>query len=63
MEETAYGLRAELNIPYEKAVEKATAALKEEGVPNIHLESELQTTSLAQIRIRLEAFLEMIGGN
>ncbi len=31
MEETAYGLRAELNIPYEKAVEKATAALKDEG--------------------------------
>ncbi len=31
MEETAYGLRTDLKIPYETAVEKATAALKEEG--------------------------------
>jgi uncharacterized protein (DUF302 family) len=31
MEETAYGLRTEIGIPYEKAVESATAALKEEG--------------------------------
>lgn len=31
MEETAYGLRTEVNAPYEKVVETATAALKEEG--------------------------------
>ncbi len=31
MEETAYGLRTDLAIPYETAVEKTTAALKEEG--------------------------------
>jgi uncharacterized protein (DUF302 family) len=28
---TDYGFRATLNVPYEQAVEKATAALKEEG--------------------------------
>jgi len=28
---TDYGLQATLDIPYEKAIEKATAALKEEG--------------------------------
>jgi len=39
------------------------AALKKIGVQSIHLESEYQTTSLAQIRTRLEAFLEMVGGN
>ncbi len=27
----AYGFRATLNVPYEEAIEKATAALKEEG--------------------------------
>lgn len=26
-----YGFRAKLNVPYEEAIEKATAALKEEG--------------------------------
>jgi uncharacterized protein (DUF302 family) len=31
MEETAYGLRTDVDLPYEKAVEKVTAALKEEG--------------------------------
>lgn len=31
MEETRYGLRIDLNVPYEEAVERATAALKEEG--------------------------------
>ncbi len=31
MEETRYGLRIDLNVPYEEAVESATAALKEEG--------------------------------
>jgi uncharacterized protein (DUF302 family) len=28
---TDYGFRARLNIPYEEAIDKATAALKEEG--------------------------------
>jgi uncharacterized protein (DUF302 family) len=28
---TDYGLEATLNVPYEEAIEKATAALKEEG--------------------------------
>jgi uncharacterized protein (DUF302 family) len=31
MEETAYGLRTEIGIPYDQAVETVTAALKEEG--------------------------------
>lgn len=39
------------------------AALKKIGVQSIHLESEYQTSSLAQLRTRLEAFLEMVGGN
>jgi uncharacterized protein (DUF302 family) len=31
MEETAYGLKVSLNLPYEAAVERATAALKAQG--------------------------------
>lgn len=31
MEETRYGLRVDLNIPYEEALERATAALRKEG--------------------------------
>jgi uncharacterized protein (DUF302 family) len=31
MEETRYGLRIDVNMPYEEALERATAALKEEG--------------------------------
>jgi uncharacterized protein (DUF302 family) len=31
MEETRYGLRVDLDVPYEQALERATAALKEEG--------------------------------
>jgi uncharacterized protein (DUF302 family) len=31
MEETRYALRVDLNVPYEEALERATAALKEEG--------------------------------
>jgi uncharacterized protein (DUF302 family) len=31
MQETRYGLRTELPVPYERAVEDATAALKAEG--------------------------------
>jgi uncharacterized protein (DUF302 family) len=31
VQETAYGLRVELPVPYEEAVERATAALKAEG--------------------------------
>jgi uncharacterized protein (DUF302 family) len=31
MEETRYGLRVDLNVPYENAVERITAALKTEG--------------------------------
>jgi len=31
MEETTYGLRVEMNVPYEEALERATAALKSQG--------------------------------
>ena len=31
MEESRYGLRVKVNVPYESAVEQATAALKAEG--------------------------------
>lgn len=31
MKETPYGLHVDLNVPYETAMEKATAALKEQG--------------------------------
>jgi len=31
VEETRYGLRVNLNVPYEEALERATTALKEEG--------------------------------
>ena len=31
MEETRYGLRADLNVPYEEALERAKAALQNEG--------------------------------
>jgi uncharacterized protein (DUF302 family) len=31
MEETGYGLRAELPVPYEEAIERATSALKGQG--------------------------------
>jgi uncharacterized protein (DUF302 family) len=31
MEETRYGLRVDLNMPYEDALERITAALKQEG--------------------------------
>ena len=31
MEETRYGLRVEIQVDYERAVEQATAALKEQG--------------------------------
>ncbi len=31
MEHTQYGIRVKVNLPYEQAVEKVTAALKEEG--------------------------------
>jgi uncharacterized protein (DUF302 family) len=31
MEETRYGLRADLNVPYEQALERAKAALQQEG--------------------------------
>ena len=31
MDETRYGLRVEIPVPYERAVEMATAALKEQG--------------------------------
>jgi benzoyl-CoA reductase/2-hydroxyglutaryl-CoA dehydratase subunit BcrC/BadD/HgdB len=39
------------------------AEMKKENVTSIHLETELQTASLAQIRTRLEAFLEMVEGD
>ncbi len=31
MEDTAYGIRTQINLPYEKAIESTTAALKDEG--------------------------------
>ncbi len=31
MEQSKYGLRVDLNVPYEEAVERATAALKDQG--------------------------------
>ncbi len=31
MQETAYGMRVEMAVPYEEAIERATAALKTEG--------------------------------
>jgi uncharacterized protein (DUF302 family) len=31
MEDTTYGIRTAINLPYEKAIESTTAALKEEG--------------------------------
>lgn len=31
MEDTTYGIRTEINVPYEKAIESTTAALKDEG--------------------------------
>ena len=31
MEETRYGLRVDLNVPYDAAVERITASLREEG--------------------------------
>lgn len=31
MDQTAYGLRVDMNVPYEQALERTTAALKDEG--------------------------------
>lgn len=31
MEQTAYGLRVDMDVPYEQALERTTAALKDEG--------------------------------
>jgi uncharacterized protein (DUF302 family) len=31
MEETRYGLRVDLNVPYDEAIERVTASLREEG--------------------------------
>ena len=31
MEDTTYGIRTEIKLPYEKAIESTTAALKDEG--------------------------------
>lgn len=38
-------------------------ALNSVGIPNLRLETEVANPSLGQIRTRLEAFIEMIGGN
>ncbi|MDA8233766.1 MAG: 2-hydroxyacyl-CoA dehydratase family protein [Clostridia bacterium] len=38
-------------------------ALNSAGIPNLRLETEVANPSLGQIRTRLEAFIEMIGGN
>lgn len=40
---TAYGFRTTLNVPYDKAIEKTTAALKEEGF-GVLTEIDVQTT-------------------
>ena len=38
-------------------------ALNSVGIPNLRLETEVANPSLGQIRTRLEAFIEMIGGD
>lgn len=38
-------------------------ALKQAGIPNVRLETEYGSTSLGQLRTRLQAFVEMLGGN
>lgn len=38
-------------------------ALNTVGIPNLRLETEFTNSSLGQIRTRLEAFIEMIGGD
>ncbi len=38
-------------------------ALNSAGIPNLRLETEVGNPSLGQIRTRLEAFIEMIGGD
>lgn len=40
---TAYGFRTTLNVPYDKAIEKTTAALKEEGF-GVLTEIDVQAT-------------------
>jgi len=37
--------------------------LNSAGIPNLRLETEFTNPSLGQIRTRLEAFIEMIGGD
>jgi benzoyl-CoA reductase subunit C len=37
-------------------------AIEEAGIPELTLETEQQTAALGQLRTRLEAFIEMIGG-
>ena len=36
--------------------------LEKAGIPTIRIETEFGTTSLGQIRTRVQAFLEMVGG-
>lgn len=38
-------------------------AMNQAGIPNIRLETEYANTSLGQIRTRLQAFIEMMGGD
>ena len=38
-------------------------AMTEAGIPSIRLETEYANTSLGQLRTRLQAFMEMMGGN
>lgn len=38
-------------------------ALEKAGIPNIRIETEVGSSSLEQVRTRIEAFLEMVGGN
>lgn len=38
-------------------------AMNQAGIPNIRLETEYANTSLGQARTRLQAFIEMMGGN
>jgi len=53
MTETRYGLQVKLSVPYDQAVEKATAALKQEGfgvLTSIDVQQTLKTKLDADFR-------------
>jgi uncharacterized protein (DUF302 family) len=53
---TDYGFRATLNIPYEEAIEKATAALKEEGF-GVLTEIDVKTTLKQKINADFQRYI------